>query len=252
MTKSAKEHHINIKFADIGVIADSFEGISVTWKYVCQELKPDEVRSREYGLAKERKHIELTFDRKHREVIITRYVPSVINKYKQLKMEKKVVKLFNLQSCGYGPYGGPVGCYFLDLDHPSTLDTLAMNPEMKKEIIDDLDLFLSRKDFYKKIGKVWKRSYLLYGPPGTGKSSLIAAIANYTKFNVYDLQLMNVGSDSCLRNLLLETTNRSILVIEDIDCSVELPDRNFPPSYSSRNPEVCHIFHFCYFPLRLL
>lgn len=66
---------------------------------------------------------------------------------------------------------------------------------------------------------------MLYGPPGTGKSSLIAAMANYLKFDIYDLELTNVRRDSDLRRLLLRTANRSILVIEDIDCSVQLPDR---------------------------
>uniref|UniRef100_A0A1U7W0R0 LOW QUALITY PROTEIN: probable mitochondrial chaperone bcs1 n=1 Tax=Nicotiana sylvestris TaxID=4096 RepID=A0A1U7W0R0_NICSY len=71
-----------------------------------------------------------------------------------------------------------------------------------------------------------KRGYLLYGPPGTGKSSLIAAIANYLKFDVYDLEFSNITSDADLRRLLMSTKNRSyILVIEDIDCSIDLPDR---------------------------
>ncbi|KAG6432830.1 hypothetical protein SASPL_104418 [Salvia splendens] len=62
-------------------------------------------------------------------------------------------------------------------------------------------------------------------PPGTGKSSLIAAMANYLKFDIYDLELTNVRRDSDLWKLLLRPTNRSILVIEDIDCTVDLPDR---------------------------
>ncbi|GJS84553.1 AAA+ ATPase domain-containing protein [Tanacetum coccineum] len=99
---------------------------------------------------------------------------------------------------------------------------------MKKEIMDDLDLFVRRKDFYKKVGKAWKRGYLLYGPPGTEKSSLIAAMANYLKFDIYDLQLMNVRDD-CLKDMLLQTSNRSILVIEDIDCSI-VPNRKGPAS----------------------
>ncbi|PWZ24279.1 AAA-ATPase [Zea mays] len=41
--------------------------------------------------------------------------------------------------------------------------------------------FIKRNDYYKKIGKAWKRGYLLYGPPGTGKSSLIAAMANHLR-----------------------------------------------------------------------
>ena len=90
---------------------------------------------------------------------------------------------------------------------------------MKKSIIDDIDRFIRRKEFYKKVGKAWKRGYMLYGPPGTGKSSLIAAIANYLKFSVYDLQLGSIEEDSILRNLMLSITNKSILVIEDIVCA---------------------------------
>lgn len=106
-----------------------------------------------------------------------------------------------------------------------TKTNFVYNAGLKKAIIEDLDRFLRRKEFYKKVGKVWKRGYLLYGPPGTGKSSLIAAMANYLKFDIFDLELANVKRDSDLKKLLLRTTNKSILVIEDIDCSMELPDR---------------------------
>ncbi|KAI3665437.1 hypothetical protein L6452_44064 [Arctium lappa] len=234
ITKNVKENHINIKFAESEEIVDSFEGISLTWKYVRQHAQQrsggggDDFghgggkSSSGGGFTPERKYIELKFDKKHKEIIISAYLPSVIKKFQELENQKKVVKLHNLQSYGGGPGGYKES---VNLDHPSTFETLAMDPVMKKAIIDDLDLFLTRKDFYKKVGKAWKRGYLLYGPPGTGKSSLIAAIANYLKFDIYDLQLMNVGSDSSLKKLMLRTSNRSILVIEDIDCSIQLPDR---------------------------
>ncbi|GLT82757.1 hypothetical protein SLE2022_011050 [Rubroshorea leprosula] len=111
------------------------------------------------------------------------------------------------------------------LEHPATFDTVAMDPELKKMIIDDLERFVRRRKFYKKVGKAWKRGCLLYGPPGTGKSSLIAAMANYLKFDIYDLELASIYSNSGLRNVLLSTPNRSILVIEDIDCSIQVQDR---------------------------
>jgi chaperone BCS1 len=109
--------------------------------------------------------------------------------------------------------------------HPSTFDTLAMSPELKTEIKADLLDFTKGEQFYHRAGKAWKRGYLLYGPPGTGKSSMIAAIANYLQYDVYDVELTEVASNSELRKLLIQTTNRSVIVIEDIDCSLDLSER---------------------------
>ncbi|KAL1144012.1 hypothetical protein V6Z11_A11G201200 [Gossypium hirsutum] len=106
--------------------------------------------------------------------------------------------------------------------HPATFDTLAMEPDLKEFIMKDLDSFVERKEFFENVGRAWKRGYLLYGPPGTGKSSLVAAIANYMRYNVYDLQFQSVRNDSDLRRVLTSTTNRSILLIEDIDCSTKV------------------------------
>uniref|UniRef100_A0ACD5UZY4 Uncharacterized protein n=1 Tax=Avena sativa TaxID=4498 RepID=A0ACD5UZY4_AVESA len=67
-----------------------------------------------------------------------------------------------------------------------------MEPSVKQSVLDDLDRFLKRKEYYRRIGKAWKRGYLLYGPPGTGKSSLVAAMANYLRFNLYGLDLSGI------------------------------------------------------------
>ena len=109
--------------------------------------------------------------------------------------------------------------------HPSTFDTLAMDPDLKEEIKADLLDFTNGEAFYQKAGKAWKRGYLLYGPPGTGKSSMIAAIANFLQYDVYDVELTEVASNSELRKLLIQTTNRSVIVIEDIDCSIDVAER---------------------------
>ncbi|KAA8531917.1 hypothetical protein F0562_006366 [Nyssa sinensis] len=53
----------------------------------------------------------------------------------------------------------------------------------------------------------------------------MAAMANYLKFDIYDLELTSLYSDSELRRILVSTSNHSILVIEDIDCSVDMQDR---------------------------
>ncbi|CAI0399135.1 unnamed protein product [Linum tenue] len=82
--------------------------------------------------------------------------------------------------------------------------------------------FTESREFYSRIGKAWKRGYLLYGPPGTGKSTMIAAMANLLNYDVYDLELTAVKDNTELRKLLIETTSKSIIVIEDIDCSLDL------------------------------
>ncbi|PON54916.1 AAA-type ATPase [Parasponia andersonii] len=93
------------------------------------------------------------------------------------------------------------------------------------------------KEERKRVDKAWKRGNLLYGPPGTGKSSLVAAMANYLKFDIYDLDLKEVQCNFYLRRLLIGTGNQSILVIEDIDCSIELQNRVFITDYSVRSAE---------------
>ncbi|RYQ80043.1 hypothetical protein Ahy_Scaffold1g106718 isoform F [Arachis hypogaea] len=144
------------------------------------------------------------------------------SKAKEMKDDERVLKMHTLNTSYC--YGG-VKWDSINLEHPSTFETLAMDSEQKEAIMEDLNRFVKRREFYKRVGRAWKRGYLLYGPPGTGKSSLIAAMANYLKFDIYDLQLANIVRDSDLRKLLLATANRSILVIEDIDCSVDLPER---------------------------
>ncbi|KAL2898414.1 hypothetical protein RDABS01_040196 [Bienertia sinuspersici] len=97
-----------------------------------------------------------------------------------------------------------------------------MDPHKKNEIVEDLMTFSKGEEFYARIGRAWKRGYLLYGPPGTGKSTMIAAMANLLKYDIYDLELTAVKDNTELRRLLIETSSKSIIVIEDIDCSRDL------------------------------
>ncbi|KAK7824362.1 aaa-atpase [Quercus suber] len=169
-----------------------------------------------------RRYFTLSFDKKLKEVVLESYLPEVISRSKAIQESERVLKLYS-RDFVYGTPGREWSSIILE--HPTTFEKLAMDPEQKRMLKDDLDKFISRKEWYKKVGKAWKRGYLLYGPPGTGKSSLIAAMANYLKFDVYDLDLTSIRSDSALRRIFLSTSNRSIMVIEDIDCA-KLEDRD--------------------------
>ncbi|GMP27355.1 hypothetical protein CsSME_00003388 [Camellia sinensis var. sinensis] len=250
--KTSRQKNLNISIEKGEEIIDKFENIQFSWRFV--SIEPQNGHA-----VGEKRLFELSFNKKFKDRALNEYLPFVLAKYKEIKDNDKVVKLYT-RDCPYsddddGDGGGGGVWGSINLEHPATFETLAMDPEMKKAIIDDLERFVRRKEFYKKVGKAWKRGYLLYGPPGTGKSSLIAAMANYLRFDIYDLELTSLYSNSELRRILVSTTNRSIIVIEDIDCSVEMQDRLMAVEPGLPNTKVRKLFSltpvlffvFCFF-----
>lgn len=232
VSKEPRANKLSVTINKGETIVDIFEGVHLFWKLVCTETQKSNFDYDGYFSSEKVEHrsFELVFNKKYKDKVLGSYLPYVLEKSKAINEENKVIKLYSL------------GDWFADvnLEHPSTFDTMAMDPQVKNDLMDDLDRFVKRRKFYKRVGKAWKRGYLLYGPPGTGKSSLIAAMANYLKFDVYDLELSSLRSNSDLRRLLLSTKNRSILVIEDIDCSTELQNREAGHSgvYDSENQVI--------------
>ncbi|KAK3125162.1 hypothetical protein QOZ80_7BG0601110 [Eleusine coracana subsp. coracana] len=191
-------------------ISDVFEGVEFTWASVA----PDE---NEY--CRGEASLDLSFDAEHVEMALRRYIPFVTASVAEGRRCERALKIFLSEG---GSWRG------ITHQHPATFDTLAMDPALKNSIVADLDRFRKRKDYYRRIGKAWKRGYLLYGPPGTGKSSMVAAMANYLRFNIYDLDISAVNSNSSLQWLLTNMSNKSILVIEDIDCCFSARSRSEP------------------------
>ncbi|XP_024991470.1 protein HYPER-SENSITIVITY-RELATED 4-like [Cynara cardunculus var. scolymus] len=200
-------------------IVDVFQTIQCKWILQTESI---EVRgNRDSNSRSELRFFELSFHKKHKETILNKYLPYVVKKAKEIKEENKTVKLHTVDYSGTDYWSSVV------LNHPATFETMAMDVEKKEELMEDVDMFIKRKDYYRRVGKAWKRGYLFYGPPGTGKSSLVAAMANRLKFDIYDLDLREVQCNSDLRRLLIGTKSRSILVIEDIDCNIGLQSREF-------------------------
>lgn len=202
-------------------VSDEFDGVQVWWlsgKVVSLS------RAMSYYPEQEKRYYRLKFHKKHREMIIETYLEHVLNKGKEIKRQNKQRRLYTNSSSSSIKYSGRRQTMWSHIvfEHPATFETLAMEPDKKQEIIEDLLTFSKSKDYYARIGKAWKRGYLLYGPPGTGKSTMIAAMANFLNYDIYDLELTAVKDNTELRMLLIGTTSKSIIVIEDIDCSLEL------------------------------
>ncbi|WVZ15406.1 hypothetical protein V8G54_012972 [Vigna mungo] len=75
------------------------------------------------------------------------YIKHVLEEGKEIELTNRQLKLYTNK-------------------HPASFETLAMDQKRKEDILKDLAKFKKGKEYYSKIGKAWKRGYLLYGPPG--------------------------------------------------------------------------------------
>ncbi|KAK3130087.1 hypothetical protein QOZ80_6BG0488720 [Eleusine coracana subsp. coracana] len=204
-------------------VVDAFRGASVTWEHVVAPRQGQGFSWR--PLPEEKRRFTLRIRRGDRDKLLPAYLDHILASAADIRRRSQD-RLLYTNARG----GGAMDARGLPWDpvpfkHPSTFHTLAMDPDRKARIMADLRDFAEGSTFYERTGRAWKRGYLLYGPPGTGKSSMIAAMANFLGYDVYDLELTEVGSNAELRKLLMKTTSKSIIVIEDIDCSVDLTNR---------------------------
>ncbi len=116
------------------------------------------------------------------------------------------------------------------LGEEKTFDTLFFND--KEQILQLLDNFIYRKDKFAIKGFPYKLGLLLHGPPGTGKTSLIKAIAQYTKRHIVTISLDKIKTNQELVNMMFDLKfpiqeldlpvnldfNDIVFVMEDIDC----------------------------------
>ncbi|CAN0919205.1 AAA-ATPase At5g17760 [Linum grandiflorum] len=184
VSKTYGDKLCSITFDDGELIHDNFQDVALQWRFCVSEANQNRAYPADdseldhiYGKEKEKK-----------ELVLDSYIPYILEQAERIRGKRKSMKLHTLNTTGsYMKTWNSVR-----MNHPASFDTLAMEPSLKEALIRDLDRFGKRRDFYKRVGRAWKRGYLLHGPPGTGKSSLVAAMANYLKFDVYDLQLASI------------------------------------------------------------
>ncbi|KAE8655071.1 P-loop containing nucleoside triphosphate hydrolases superfamily protein isoform 1 [Hibiscus syriacus] len=132
-----------------------------------------------------KRFFHLTCKKSDRERVEQRYFPYINKTAKAIISKSETLNIYTYdQDCSmWEP---------TVFKHPATFETLAMEPELKEFIMKDLDTFVERKEFFENVGRAWKTWF------------------------------QSVRSDSELRRVLTSTTNRSILLIEDIDCSTKV------------------------------
>ncbi|CAN4109879.1 unnamed protein product [Withania somnifera] len=225
ISKPEKEKNFNVAMESNEEVTDVYNRQTFNWIWLCRRTESEHFynpRDMNSTMKSEIRSFELTFHKKNKDLVLNSYLPHIIKEAKLQKHENKTIKIHTVD------YENMYNLHDMwkpvNLDHPATFETIAMESDQKDMILKDLERFVKRKEYYREVGKAWKRGYLLYGPPGTGKSSLIAAMANYLNFDIYDLELTTLTRNSDLRKLLVATANKSILVVEDIDCTIDLQD----------------------------
>ncbi|KAF8035403.1 hypothetical protein BT93_C1436 [Corymbia citriodora subsp. variegata] len=223
LTRARNSSVTTFGLANKDFVADVFHGVAVRWEHAVtqRQSQPSSWRS----LPVENRSFKLRIRKRDKDLILNSYLDHIMDKANDIRRNNQERLIYtNSRSDSRGrPWES------VPFKHPSTFDTLAMDPEKKRDIMEDLRDFEAGQAFYQRTGRAWKRGYLLYGPPGTGKSSMIAAMANFLSYDIYDLELTEVPSNSELRKLLMKTSSKSIIVIEDIDCSVNLSNRSKAP-----------------------
>ncbi|CAI9298147.1 unnamed protein product [Lactuca saligna] len=203
-------------------LTDVFNGVSVVWEHIVTPRQSQTFSWR--PLPEEKRGFTLRINKRDKSYILESYLNFINEKANEIRRKNQDRLLYtNSRGGSLDSRGQPWES--VPFKHPSTFETLAMDPVKKAEIMSDLRDFADGQAFYTRTGRAWKRGYLLYGPPGTGKSSMIAAMANFLRYDIYDLELTEVQTNLELRKLLMKTSSKSIIVIEDIDCSINLTNR---------------------------
>ncbi|KAK9145724.1 hypothetical protein Sjap_005627 [Stephania japonica] len=200
--KTRKEIEISVRLDKDQAVHDVFLGARVSWK---KEENGRGLRS-----------FVLKIKKKDKRRILQQYLQHVHRVADEIGSRRKEIKLYT-NTGGGGGVDHRWRWRSVHFTHPSTFETIAMDADLKARIKADLEAFLKSKQYYHRLGRVWKRSYLLFGPSGTGKSSFVAAVAKLLSYDIYDLDLSKVSSDSDLKSTLLQTSTRSLILIEDLD-----------------------------------
>lgn len=143
VSKAPSQNNFSVTINRGEKLIDEFEGIKLRWEFCCIETKRTHHDYEDYSSSTEvsvHRSIQLSFHKTYREKVLSTYLPYVVDRSNAIQEESKVVKLhapgnFN-EEYNAGPWGSVI------FDHPSTFDTLAMNPKLKEELIDDLDRFV--------------------------------------------------------------------------------------------------------------
>ena len=88
----------------------------------------------------------LSFHKKNKDTVLSWYIPYILQRSKLIREENKTI---NLHTIIYRSWD----VNEIKLKHPMTFKTLAMDSELKKAVMEDLENFMNGEEYYKSVGK---------------------------------------------------------------------------------------------------
>jgi chaperone BCS1 len=102
-------------------------------------------------------------------------------------------------------------------------NTIFIEDSIKGRLLNHLDNFYAKKEWYHERGIPYQTGICLYGPAGTGKTSIVKGLASYYGKHLCILRSSEIDS---LPIALKKLPSDSFVVIEDIDTSSIVLERN--------------------------
>ncbi|PVH74338.1 proteasome-activating nucleotidase [Cadophora sp. DSE1049] len=115
-------------------------------------------------------------------------------------------------------------------------DEVILNPQMKANLIEDVQGFFDNKNLYKSLAVPWKRGLILHGVPGNGKTISLKALINALSARADPVPSLYVKSfDACqgpkysIRSIFSHARVMApcLLIFEDLDSLVTDKTRSY-------------------------
>lgn len=105
------------------------------------------------------------------------------------------------------------------------LSSVILRKDIKDGLVQNMQYFISNKDWYITRGLSYKQTYILHGKPGTGKSSTIKALASHFNRNICIIDITSLGNAG-FEKAMASVPKNSIVLIEDFDSCRALHSRD--------------------------
>ena len=117
----------------------------------------------------------------------------------------------------------------INISRKYTWDDICLPEDVSKDIQNNIEFFLNRKDWFKENRIAHKRGFLLVGPPGNGKTLLCKLLLTQYSFVGYSMDFSDEDSNNALLTGVFKDAAQNapaIVLFEDIDRMFGKKDTN--------------------------